>query len=161
MIRHPDPRSLWRDDLVDASERATILEHVGSCAECRGVVAAERPEMLFALLTQESIATLALDRLTARIDVAISHSVRAGADSSREPRWVPIAASLLLAALVGAYVWQRGVEPLAEVVNGRTSSGSSVALGAIEVDEPGEAEVVNVQIGDTTVVMIFDRGLDL
>jgi hypothetical protein len=169
LSRHPDLRPLL-DDLAGAGpERAALLEHLRRCASCRAAVASDDPSRLFALLATEAPPPEVLDRLSHRVAAAV-----AAAPSRRpgRPAWAygAIAASIVAAGVFGAYLWESGSSGAPDPAPPRRVARevrppapiSDRPAGMIEVlDSPGEADVVEMAVGDVQVVMIFDREFPL
>lgn len=148
--------ALERFDALGPEARRAVLRHVGGCTACRGRLVAADPARIFALLSADELPAEALERLERR--------VREGIDDAKKPagrRWIAqaasLAASVLLAAAFLGYLWrtpaplQAAAEPAAEPPAGEIFLISS----------PGEAQVVDLTVGETQVVMIFDEALDL
>jgi predicted anti-sigma-YlaC factor YlaD len=165
LTEHLDRTAILALDERTTEERQALLAHVASCPQCRALVARVAPERLFSLLALDTIDPRALDRLSE----SVARAVRAEPSASsggRVLRAASLAASLLLAALLGTYLFTarvggrvepapQTVAPLAaEVAQQPTSSG-------FELVAPAEAEVVRVQVGDTELVMVFDEALEL
>jgi hypothetical protein len=156
MTHHPDPTRLSRDDLP-ADERRRLLEHVRGCDGCRRTLAGADPARLFSMLALAPVPADALDRLSNRVREDVE---RAGGGRGR--RWVgsaaSLAASLLLAGFLGGVLLRHEgsmTDELAAVAPEAPASGVEL------ISTPGEAQVVELAIGETQVVMIFDKGLDI
>ena len=169
MIRHPDLRPLLDEVPLPAPGRAELLAHVRACAECRVELASADPSRLFALLGSEPVPREALERLSQRVAAAIASEPRRR-PAAHSWAWGALAASLLVAGMLGAYLLDRpGVEPpaplppqLVEREAARPFSGTALPAGMVEVlDSPGDAEVIEIPLGDVQVVMIFDTELPL
>ena len=155
MSDHPDPRHLDPQAELSAEEREALLGHLRTCAACRERVAAADPSRLFGMLALQPVSRDDLDRLSASIETALD-----AAPPRREAGWgrrlMPLAASLLLAGLVGGYLWtQRGPAPAPPVV------GFALPVDRPSIEVEGSAQVLDLVVGDTQVVMIFDEALDL
>ena len=126
------------------------------------------PERLFALLKLEPVPESILDRVSDGVAAGIARDERRP-PARRLVAWGSIAASLLLAGVFGTYLWMGEDEapPPEGAVRtadpARTVPGdAAVPASMIEVlDSPGKADVVQVTVGDTELVMIFDEALDL
>jgi len=152
-------------DSLSAERRADVLEHVRDCAGCRTAWLAEDDSRLFALLAHAPIPEHKLDQLSARIDAAIDRV---------EPRIrtrrlgyaaASVAASLLLAAVLGAVLWNH--ETPAPML---THLDEIVVQPALEEEIAGiklvaspddEAQVLDLKLGETQVLMIFDESIEL
>ena len=162
MDGHPGRRRLSDFDALDEVDRAEVLRHVGSCASCRAIWSEADPSRLFALLGTESAPVAALDRLTARVNVELDDLEPGLAAARHGFGWATLAASVLLAAVIGGYLISRpdtGIEtapPVAIVAQEDEFVGSG-----IEVMTPVDAEVYDLRVGDTQIVMIFDERFDI
>jgi len=170
MTPHPDAIRFQRLDELPAEERATLLEHARECAECRRRMAGDDPARLFALLALETPPAQALDRLSANLNRSLD-----GMAPRRSARtWfrsaASIAAALALAGFLGSYTL-RQPEPRLTVAADLGSTAEAATVAAYEaktppecvelISSPGEAQVMELAIGDTQVVMIFDEALDI
>jgi hypothetical protein len=158
---HPDLRRL--DDLPEAG-RLAALEHLRVCAACRRAAVADDPARVFALLAVRPIPEEVLDRVVA----GVSAAVREGGRNSNLPFWprrtkvvsawaaAAALAAILLLPLAGRAPWpgQGGEEAVL--------APAAVSRGGAEiVSSPGATQVVNLTVGDTQLVMIFDPRLEL
>jgi hypothetical protein len=147
---HVDPRRL---DALPEPQRRPALAHIAGCARCRSALAGADPSRLFALLALAEPPGDGLARLELRLGEQLPSATPA---LRRRGALLPVAASLLLAGLCGAYVlW--GQRPA-------TAPRISAAVPAMDLEllsSPGEAQVHELVVGDTHLVMIFDEGLDL
>ena len=163
-MSHPEPQRLADWERLDGGARRPILEHLDACSECRARWLEADPSRLFALLARADLPHAALEALSARVSAATA------APSPRARRaWGALAASLLLALALGA--------PLLNDDPGPTDPGTvaiapspappgidrlgPAELGIQLVASPGEAQVVDLHIGEIQVLMIFDEALDL
>lgn len=170
MDLHVDP-SRW--DNLRGAEREQAVGHLVRCAACRTRLLASDPTRAFALLGAEAIPVAALRRLDERVDEALS-AARRGARPTGA-RWLSLAASLALAAWIGAWVAGRpgpAVEPAAEIAaaagNGLRFEAQSDAGSLSEgirgfrlVGAGPDAQVLDLTVGETQVVMIFDGKLEI
>jgi hypothetical protein len=163
MIEHPDLSSRTSLDGLSEHERRALLGHVSACPRCREALAGDDPSRLLALLALASPPQEAMERLSARVAGGVD---RLGA--SRRGRGAgfvaSIAATLLLAAILGGYLVRQGppAPPAARPVANGWSAAAEPAPGGVElISSPGEAQVVELSIGGTQVVMIFDEALDI
>jgi anti-sigma factor RsiW len=159
--RHLDRDVLARFDNLSAQERQEVLAHTQGCADCRRRLAEADRSYLFAALGAEAIPSAALDRLSARINDEIDR-LEEVSRPGRWPAWWSIAASLLLGAIIGGFLL---VQPDAPAVRRSRLSdlpGPDEPISAIEVlSSPSEAQVFDLTVGDTEIVMIFDEELDI
>jgi len=168
MTGHPDLRALRDPDLLAGPERDELLDHVAGCAACRDLLAESDPSRLFALLARTPVPAAVVSRLADRIESPAGRPPGAAAAVSPLRSYASLAASLLLAAALGAYaLWtpfgaaEPGTSTIAMVpglaaANGEKSGGTVRLLSS-----PGEAQVIDLSVGGTRVTMIFDRELEL
>lgn len=162
MDGHPDRRKLSEFDALEDVERREVLGHVAACRSCRSFWAEADPSRLFALLGADPLPAAALDRLKARINDEIDGL--AGLPPGRRSGfgWASLAASVLLAAAIGGYLVSRpdvgGGTTMAEAV---VVQEGEFAGSGIEVMTPIGADVYDLTVGDTQIVMIFDERFDI
>jgi len=168
MRQHPDSASLEGFDLLSVPERRAVARHALACASCREVLTRRDPSVLFALLALQPIPEEALNRLSERIDLAVG-AERPPAAGRRWLSVASVAAALLLAALFGRELGRvesptvassRGLQAEPAVVSPPEDS-ILPARGVDLISTPGEADVVAFALGETQVVMIFDKKLDI
>ncbi len=150
MSGHPDIGPL----LTDARERTELLRHVAQCATCRERVAREQPARLFAMLALRPLPAESLERLSLGVERVLDG---AGSPRRRGLRLaaVALAASVALAAGLGALLWRSMPEP-------RLAAGTPAPQRAtIELTAPVSAQMIDLSVGDTQLIMIFDETLDL
>lgn len=163
MTDHPETRQLIEFDSLDERARTALLLHVRDCSRCRAVWAAADPTRQFAALRLAPLDPAVLDRLSAGIDRGIEGE-QARRRRGRLYGVASIAASLLLAAVVGGFLWRGDVAPPpgTAALQGAGALRDDTWSGVELVASPGdEARVVDLTIGETRVVMIFDEALDL
>jgi hypothetical protein len=167
MSGHPDLRPLLQDDAP--GDRHEALEHIRGCTRCRAEVARDDPSRLFALLALEPVPEALLQRLSRNVDDAVDREL---ADRLPLRRWgiASLAASILLAGFFSTYLWTRGRPTGAPPLGGGVDLVEHVDAGpegplappaVIEVSSPGTAQVLDLSVGDTQLVMIFDKALDI
>ena len=164
MSEHP---RIDRLDETAGNERVAMLDHVLRCPSCRAAVADRDPAGLFALLALRPLPGKILDEVSLGVRAGILRA-RPGAVSFREDlagRVAPWAAALLLAAALGTAFIQRPGPPAAAPPPSASLAAVPAPLPAraeVEVlSSPGQAQVVDLTVGETQIVMIFDRGLPL
>ena len=168
MSRHPEAKLLDRYEDLSAADRDEILVHAETCASCRRELGEVDPTRLFALLSRVPVSEAALDRLGGSLDRALDR----GDARSPGSRWLgaaaSIAASLALAAALGSFVLRTATELPLAVAPASVADGVVLARegdptpGGIQlISSPGEAQVMELSIGETQVVMIFDEALDI
>jgi anti-sigma factor RsiW len=163
MRPHPQPDNLRRFHELEPELRGEVLGHVAVCAECRERFLAPDPSRAFALLSQAVVPQEALDRLSRRV-------AERTAPIRRSYRYASLAASLLLAALFGGYLLTRpttdpgaGVAaPRVEIVEIDAAPQADTTAGSVQViSSPGTAQVLDLTVGETQVVMILDEAMDI
>ena len=103
MSGHPDPRFLREPDLLPAGERDDLLDHAAGCAACRDLMVESDSSRLFALLARTPVPASVVGRLADRIEPPAGRADGAAATVSPLRSYASLAASLLLAAALGAY----------------------------------------------------------
>ena len=171
MIReHLEPAWLERFDSLSAAEREPGLRHATRCAECRCLLAAGDPSRLFSLLATEPVPREALERLSSRVHDELDGRQRTGLRGRRRWAWASVAASLILGGTIGAYLVTRPTAtPVPERALLAPTSAAEVVpraeeapVGGIRVlSSPGDAQVLDLSVGETQVVMIFDKELEI
>lgn len=163
MTSHPDLNPLL--DESPGPARSELLLHLRDCPACRAWLASRDPSRLFALLALEPVPAAFLERLTAAVDQAVP---RVAGRSTGVERWglASLAASLVLASLVGAYLWEReaATVPSGSAAERLVEAVEQPAGPAFELlSSPGTAtvQVLDLPLGDSRLVMIFDKDLDL
>jgi hypothetical protein len=155
---HPDLDGLL-DPRVPLPEpaRTESLRHVSTCAACRARLAAEDPSRLFSLLALGAPPPAVLERLSR----GVGEAVAAPAESDRRRRVAAVlAASLAAAALLGGVLWRQSPGGT-EVARSAASPPGPAIPATVEADASAAAHVIDLSIGDTQLIMIFDEGLDL
>ena len=168
MNDHPEVKLLDRYEALSAAQRGDLLRHAERCATCRRRLAEADPTRLFALLSRLPVSEGALNRLTIGLDRELDR------DDPKRPgsRWLgavaSIAASLALAAVLGSFALRLAADlPVASVpapaMGGvvLAREGEPAPGGLQLIFSPGEAQVMELSIGETQVVMIFDEALDI
>jgi hypothetical protein len=166
MTSCPDRPTWTRFDELEGSRRASALEHARGCAACRRLLLVDDPSRAFALLAARPIPPAVLERVSSRVASAIATGDLAASDrTARHVAAAGWAAALLLAA--GAAGLLSGPSEVPElstpaVTRAVMASGEIGLQAGVEVlSSPGNARIVDLAVGDTQVVMIFDEGLDL
>lgn len=157
MSGHPDLRAARTEPL-----RRECLRHLAGCAECRASVAGDDPAALFALLALREPAEGALEEVSRSVEAGVAAGRRSALEAWRErglPRFVvaAVAASaafaFLLAGLLG---------PVPPGPSAPEFASVDVRRAAVRVTETeGPAQVVDLTVGSTQVVMIFAAEIDL
>jgi len=170
---HLTPEQIAAFDAPDRPGRETALAHVRGCEPCRRRLCADEPSRLFALLALAPIPDTALEQVSRRVSAEL-HRETVGSAARR--RWfavASIAASLFVAAIFLGYSWMQSSETsqLARSVAIDAPASQIASVDWLEFDEPagqiqlisspGTAQVLDLTVGDTRVVMIFDEALDI
>jgi len=155
------------DTLADERRRAA-LEHFAECAACRAGWLAEDGARVFSLLARAPIPQRRLEQLSERIDTALDGLRPRRPARRRLFGAASIAASLLLAAVLGAVLWDHelpvgDVSAVAEIdALGLPAQAEEELAGIQFVDTDGkDAQVLDLSIGGTQVLMIFDDSIEL
>ncbi len=167
MSSHPGPERFERFDSLDAPARLELLRHVRGCTDCRRRLIADDPSRVFALLAVEPLPDEALDRVSRGVSRSLDALERPG-----RRQWyavASIAASLLLAGYLGLQLWgpgkarQLAPAELAEIerILDEHEQKHTPLRSIVLLSTPGTARVVDLSLGDTRVVMIFDADLEI
>ncbi len=164
MSQHLNEATLAAFAALDGEARRLAREHLAGCAACRFRLVGDDPARIFSLLGGMPVPRPVLDEVSRRVTAAVADR-SAGSGVTRATRWRTVgvlAASLLLATLVGL--------PLVGPPTSRRASGpvpsvefeAAAPRAAVDLVEPAAgAQVFDLTVGDTQVVMIFDEGLEL
>jgi anti-sigma factor RsiW len=144
---HPD---LSRTDGASAAERRQALEHIARCERCRARWTADDPSRVFALLAIAPIPAVTVEQVSLE-------RIEKTPPPRRAFKVVAVwaaAACLGLAMLVSAL--RPGPSPAVHVADRK------MGRAGVEVLEPRDgARVVDLTVGETQVVMVFDERLNL
>lgn len=166
LVHPPEDRFAAYEEL-ERDEREELLRHASECARCRGRLLAVDPTRAFALLAVRPLPDPVLQR--------VSDGVRRRIDAASPARdagrfaWGAIAASLVLAAILGGLVVRHPTSIGAPVAGPRVEAARVVEPrserdrepGAIEVLSPAGAEVYDLSVGEARIVMVFDAEIDI
>jgi len=152
---HVDPVRL---SASSGAERRALLAHLRVCAACRSRAAGHDPTLLFGLLALDPLPPILLD------DVSRSVARRVGSDrpafgaiaeSASWPRRVAAAAVLALALLSGfATLRERSASPVPSALSSRRAD--------VEVhSDRGVSQVIDLTVGETQIVMVYNGELKL
>jgi len=167
MIPHPEQRLVERYETLTADGRDELLLHAAGCPSCRALIAERDPSRLFALLAVKPVAAGDLDRLSAGLDRQLDQLTPRRRGSRGWRSVASIAASLLLAGIVGLPALRHAPDSASARVEAPSPATvavqrTSVPAAAVQfLSTPGEAQVMELAIGETQVVMIFDEALDI
>ena len=146
-------------------QRAAALDHVCECAMCREAWLAEDGSRVFALLARAPLPKDRLEQLSERVDRALDR-LEPRVPARRDVfRVASIAASLLLAAVLGAMLWNHEMpaKRVAELdeIDMLPPLEEEVAGIRLVATPGGEAQVLDLVIGETQILMIFDESIEL
>jgi hypothetical protein len=158
--RHLAPETIDRFDELDVAERAAAVEHASACADCQARLCASDATRVFVLLSTLPVPAGALDRLSAELDRALDRLERR---PSPRRAWASIAASIVLALALVGLVGDRPGAPTPTIERAAVEpSAVEPPYGRVDLlSSPGQAQVVDLRVGGTQVVMIFDKDLQL
>jgi len=144
-------------------ERAAVLEHVLGCGSCRAAWLAADPSRLFAFLALQPVPPHALESVSAEVSSAVRETIPkngwAGARVFRPLAW---AAAVLVAVLLGSLLFRPASgPPPSDLVRNVRHRTAFPAAGVELLSSPGAARVVDLTVGETQVVMIFDERIGL
>jgi hypothetical protein len=170
MRSHPEAALFDRLDALPTAERERLLHHAAGCESSRAGLAAGDSSRLFALLAADPLPAERLAEFSAKLDLELDRTT----PQRTAPRWIgaaaALAASTVLAGFLGSYVlWQSRISP--QPVSGAPPASAPLAVAVTEqeipaggvelISTPGDAQVMELAIGETKVVMIFDEALDI
>ena len=146
-------------DTLSGEARADAVAHVAGCPACRARLVAESPESLFALLALETESPATLDEVSAAVSRTLDASRPSWIDALRERGLSRAAGRLVAAAAVAAcaFVLWRAPGPSAPPLSPDVPERAGVTL----VEPAPAAQVIDLSVGGTQVVMIFDPELKL
>jgi len=140
------------------TEHQQTPAHLRACAACRAAWLREEPTRIFSLLSEAPVPQGILEGVSRQVAASIERPVRkSGAVAPIAfPGLAAAAAALVLALATGWLV-------LAPSSTSRPVAAQAAPAHAdVELlSSPGEGRVVDLTVGDTQVVMIFDPRLEL
>lgn len=148
-------------DAAAPDERDRWLAHIDSCDACRQRWLAEDPSRLFLALRDDAVPQSVLEAVSAGVSAAIRDEAPGRRRTARRVRLVAAAAGIVLALAVA---WWSGFGPASTdptPVAFQGPDGVPDRAGVQLLTSPGAAQVVDLTVGDTQVVMIFDDQLEL
>ena len=170
MTDHPDLTPILRGGELPRADRQELLAHLHRCSACRATLADQDSSALFSLLALEPVPDTVLARVSRGVADGIARESRR-ASSRRIYALGSLAASVLLAASLGVYLWTQnegpGASPIpAQLVDLETETTweaeSAMPAGFFEVlDSPSSADVIRIAVEEIDFVMIFDAELDI
>ena len=155
MSAHVDPKALAA---ASGPARRALLSHLVECAACRDAAAAEDPSILFALLAFTPLPEPLLD------DVSTKVARWAGRDRhdsagflgiAAQPRRLAIAAVFTLTLLTGYATLRKA--PAGPPVLSKMSRRADVDV----TPGRGVSQVIDLSVGDTQIVMVYNGDLKL
>ena len=159
MSRHLEEPTIAGFEDLGPVARSEAVAHAADCAACRVRLLEADPTRAFALLADLEVPEARL----ARFDAELARELSALSSRATGPRWLrlaSVAASIALAALILGLVGDRATDRSARP--GVASSIGVAPYGTVELlSSPGEAQVLDLRVGGTQVVMIFDEDLEL
>ncbi len=160
MNGHPDPLGL---DALEEGERREAIEHLGRCEACRKKALAGDASRLFALLAASPVPRDILDRVSSGVAAAIRGEapVPRRAPSYRVRTASAWAAAAVLAAAILLPLAGRPGQPGPERASAAPSREQVPRAGVQLVASPGAIQTVDLTVGETQLVMIFDPRLEL
>jgi len=153
---HVDPARFAE---ATGSARLEMVRHVAGCPACREAVAEHDPALLFALL--------AITPIPARMLDEVSSGVAAGAGRERERMPLRLAAAAAVAALAlitGYATLVHREAPPEPALAAQATPPPAVPAARADVEvEPagGVSHVVDLTVGETQVVMVYNGDLHL
>jgi anti-sigma factor RsiW len=144
---------------LSGDARREALRHLAACEACRAELAGAEPESLFALLALEPESPEILDAVSEGVARRMVDARPSWIEALRERGLPPTGARLAVAAAVaaGALLFLRVPPPKSPAVALVAPDRAGVTL----VEPAPEAHVIDLTVGGTQVVMIFDPELKL
>jgi anti-sigma factor RsiW len=167
-LHHPPAEWFERWPDLPQAARSELLAHTLECAACQERLTRDDPSRAFALLAARSLPDDWLERVSRDVDRAVAASAaRPASRGLRGGGWAAIAASLLLALALAVLAPDRPEAPVAAVPRveavqadkGTPFGGAPAAT--IQLLSPQDAEVYDISVGDTRIVMVFDAEIDI
>ncbi len=164
MSKHIEQAEITGFDTLGDDRRNLVLTHVAECSSCRAAWLVEDGSRLFSLLSRTPIPEHRLDELSARVSAAVNDLTPSTARRHRFHA-AAVAASLLLAAVLGGVLWNHEWPSEQAATMHRIEAlpvlDDEVA-GMQVVETPGrDSRVLDLKVGGTQILMIFDESIDL
>ena len=157
-VGHLDPLSFGS---LAGPARQEALRHLAACSMCRDAIVREAPESLFSLLALEPESPEMLDAVSAGVARRLDGTRPSWIEALRERGLPPSGARLAVAAAVAAcgllFPFLRAPLPKSPALALASPDRAGVTL----VEPAPEAQVIDLTVGGTQVVMIFDPELKL
>jgi hypothetical protein len=135
-----------------------MLEHVRDCPSCRRTIAVHDPSILFGLLALSPLPAPMLDDLSSAIArrTGIDRSPYGVlAESAAWPRRAAAAAILVLTLLSGYATLHEAPAPVATISRPAQRAHVDVESGR------GVSQVIDLTVGETQIVMVYNGDLNL
>jgi hypothetical protein len=152
---HVDPAQLAA---ASGAARLTMLEHARACGACRRAIAQHDPSALFGLLALRPVPASVLDALASEIARRAGHDASPYGTLAEPAAWPRRAA----AAAVLALVVLCGYATLHDRPEGEARLAISSQRADVEVDSGrGVSQVIDLTVGETQIVMVYNGDLKL
>jgi hypothetical protein len=167
MSEHPDRDLFERFDSLPEGSRLRLLRHAVECGFCRARLLSAEPSRAFALLAAAPLPEDSLERLTAGLGQELDRIAPRRGAIHRFRTAAALAASLALAGFFGFHLLPSsrpdhgGATTVPLPIPALAREGKVPAGGVQLISSPGEAQVLELTIGETQVTMIFDEALDI
>jgi hypothetical protein len=163
MNEHLNQHEIAGFDALADERRDAALDHLRECGVCRTAWLADDESRVFSLLARAPLAEEKLAQLSDRLDAAIDELQPRGPVRRGVFRVASIAASLLLAAVLGVVMWNHELPARIATVEDIAPLPFDEEIAGIRlVTTPGgEAQVLDLSIGGTQILMIFDESIEL
>ena len=155
MSAHVDTAS-WESS--SGRQREEMLSHLAGCASCRSVVAEHDPSALFALLALAPLPPALLEDVSSGVARRLGTDHPSFGSVSEEARWPrrAAAAAILVLTLLSGYATLSGRLAVPETL------ASSQRRADVEVEsEHGVSQVIDLTVGETQIVMVYNGDLNL
>lgn len=157
MTVHPDLRAARSEPA-----RRECLRHIAECAECRASAAFDDPSALFALLALREPADGVLEEVSRSVSARLAVERRSVLDAWKERGLPPFLPAALAASAALAFVLAGLLGPVPPGRSASEFASEDVRRADVRVTETdGPAQVVDLTVGSTQVVMIFAAEIDL
>ncbi len=164
MSAHVQPKTLSE---AEGPARRAMLEHLASCAACREAAVLHDPSLLFALLALAPIPKADLDAVSAEVAHRAGRERGSFGELLQERAWPRrvAAAAVVVLALAAGYVMREGKRIEPEAISQRVPQPvepTALPHADVAVDSPrGVSQVIDMTVGDTQVVMVYNKDLNL
>lgn len=155
MSTHVDPIAL---EASSGSARRAMLAHLDRCPDCRSAASEHDPTILFGLLALEPMPESLLSDLSddvARLAGRDKFTPFASSRYAASPRRVAAAAAVVLAVLCGYTMLHEPPAAPPTISMARPRADVAVDSGR------GVSQVIDLTVGETQIVMVYNRDLKL